>query len=159
MEFHQKISMFDCRKLTTMVKRSVDQKLRLRNFDARNERIDIGAVVTSRRGLSGVDRGHGVCYRWKAQEQCPSEDKCSVVLLSRFFSAEHAAVGNEARAERIKFSHCVLMIGVFPFFFIDCTIVRSGIQSIFLELALARRTARTSQTCVTVVSQIRSSCP
>ena len=116
MEFHQKISMFDCRKLTTMVKRSVDQKLRLRNFDARNERIDIGAVVTSRRGLSGVDRGHGVCYRWKAQEQCPSEDKCSVVLLSRFFSAEHAAVGNEARAERIKFSRCVLMIGVFPFF-------------------------------------------
>ena len=117
MEFHQKISMFDCRKLTTMVKRSVDQKLRLRNFDARNERIDIGAVVLSRRRLSGVDRGHGVCYRWKAQEQCPSEDKCSVVLPSRFFSAEHAAVGNEARAERIKFSHCVLMIGVFPFFY------------------------------------------
>ena len=35
MEIHQKISMPNCRKLTTMVKRSVDQKLRLQNFDAR----------------------------------------------------------------------------------------------------------------------------
>ena len=32
-----------------MVKRSIDQKLRLRNFDARNERIETGAVVTNRR--------------------------------------------------------------------------------------------------------------
>ena len=36
-----------------MVKRNIDQKLRLRNFDARNERIETGAVVTSRRGSSG----------------------------------------------------------------------------------------------------------
>ena len=34
MEIHQKISMPNCQKLKTMVKRSVDQKLRLRNFDA-----------------------------------------------------------------------------------------------------------------------------
>ena len=31
------------------MKRSIDQKLRLRNFDARNERIETGAVVASRR--------------------------------------------------------------------------------------------------------------
>ena len=36
-EIHQKISMFDDQMLKTMVKRSTDQKLRLRNFDARNE--------------------------------------------------------------------------------------------------------------------------
>ena len=36
-EIHQKISMFDDQILKTMVKRSTDQKLRLRNFDARNE--------------------------------------------------------------------------------------------------------------------------
>ena len=29
-----------------MVKRSTDQKLRVRNFDARYERIETGAVVT-----------------------------------------------------------------------------------------------------------------
>ena len=46
-------------------------------------------MVTSRRGLSSVDRGQGVCYQWKAKEQCPRGDKCSVVLISRLFSVEH----------------------------------------------------------------------
>ena len=50
MEIRQKISMPNYQKLKTMLKRSIDQKLRLRNFDARNERIETGAVVTSRRG-------------------------------------------------------------------------------------------------------------
>ena len=50
MEIHQKISMLDYKNLKTMVKRSTDQKFRLRNFDARNERIETGAVVTSHRG-------------------------------------------------------------------------------------------------------------
>ena len=39
-EIHQKISRPDYQKLKTMVKRSIDQKLRLRIFDARNERIE-----------------------------------------------------------------------------------------------------------------------
>ena len=38
MEKHQKISKPEYQKLKTMVKKSIDQKLRLRNFDARNER-------------------------------------------------------------------------------------------------------------------------
>ena len=37
MEIHQKISMPNYQKLKTMVKRSIDQKLRLRNFDAWRE--------------------------------------------------------------------------------------------------------------------------
>ena len=57
-----------------MVKRSIDQKLRLRKFDARNERIETGAVVTSRRGLSGVERGKGICCQWKAKRQCSRGD-------------------------------------------------------------------------------------
>ena len=60
MEIHQNISMPNYQKLKTMVKRSTDQKLRLRNFDARNEKIDTGAVVTSRRGLSGIERKRNV---------------------------------------------------------------------------------------------------
>ena len=56
--------------------------------------------------------------------------KTSVVsfLLSRFFSAEHAAVGNEARAERINFSHCVFDDSVsFRFFhrLYNCAIRKS----------------------------------
>ena len=65
MEIHQKISMPNYQKLKTMVKRSIDQKLRFLNFDARNEKIETGAVVTSRRGLGGVERGKGICYQWK----------------------------------------------------------------------------------------------
>ena len=58
MKIHQKISMLNCqKKLKKMVKRSVDQKLRTRNFDARNERIETEAVVMSRRGFNGVERG------------------------------------------------------------------------------------------------------
>ena len=49
MDIHQKISMPDNQNFKTMVKRRKDQKLRLRNFDDRNERIETGAVVTSRK--------------------------------------------------------------------------------------------------------------
>ena len=70
MAIHQKISMHKCQKLKTMVKTSIDQKLRLRNFDAKNERIKTGAVVTSRRGLSGVEKRKGISYQWKAKRQC-----------------------------------------------------------------------------------------
>ena len=48
MEIHQKILMPNKKKLKTMVKRSIDQKLRLRIFDARHGKIETGAVVTSR---------------------------------------------------------------------------------------------------------------
>ena len=77
MEIHQKISMPNYQKMKTMVKRSIDQKLRLRNFDARHERIETGAVVTSRRGLNGIERGEGVHYHWKAKGQCSRGDQCS----------------------------------------------------------------------------------
>ena len=49
-------------KLQTMVKRSTDQKLRLRN---RHGRIETRAVVKNRKGLGGVEGGTGTCYQWK----------------------------------------------------------------------------------------------
>ena len=51
MEIHQKIPVPNYQKLKTTVKRSIDQKLRLRNFDARHEKIESGAVVKSRKGI------------------------------------------------------------------------------------------------------------
>ena len=42
MDIHQKISMPNYQNLKTMVKRSTDQKLRLRNFDARQGKIETG---------------------------------------------------------------------------------------------------------------------
>ena len=65
MDIHQKMSMPNYQKLKTIVKKRKDQKLRLRNFDARHVKIETGAVVKNRKGLSGVDGGKGTCYQWK----------------------------------------------------------------------------------------------
>ena len=70
MEIHQKTSVPNFQKLKTMVKRSIDQKLRLRNFDARHGKIESGAVIKSRKGLSGVGGGKGICQQWKEKGQC-----------------------------------------------------------------------------------------
>ena len=65
MWIHQKVSMPNYQKLITMVERSVVQKLRLRNFDAKHGRIETGAVVKNRKGLSGFEGGKGICYSGK----------------------------------------------------------------------------------------------
>ena len=77
MEVRQKISMPNYQKLKTMMKRRIDRKLRLRNFDAGHEKIETGAVVKSRRGLRGVERGKGICHQWKESGQCSKGDQCS----------------------------------------------------------------------------------
>ena len=77
MEIHQKFSVPNCQKLNTLVMRSTDQKLRLRNFDARHGRIESGAVAKSRKGLIGVEGGKGICYQWKEKGQCSQGDRCS----------------------------------------------------------------------------------
>ena len=77
MEIHQNKSMHNCQKLKTMVKRSIDQKLRLRNFDARHGRIETGAVVKNRMGPIGVKGGKGTCHQWKEKGQCSQGDRCS----------------------------------------------------------------------------------
>ena len=52
-----------------MVKRSIDQKLRLRNFDARHGRIESGAVVKA--------EGESICCQWKEKASCSKRDQCS----------------------------------------------------------------------------------
>ena len=52
-----------------MVNRSIDQKLRLRNFDARHEKIESGAVGSIRLGATGVEGGKGICYQWSEKGQ------------------------------------------------------------------------------------------
>ena len=47
MEIHRKISKPNYQKMKTMAKRSIDQKLRLRNFDARNDGIEAGGGVNA----------------------------------------------------------------------------------------------------------------
>ena len=79
MEIHQKKkkTVPNYQKLKTMVKRRIDQTLRLRNFDARHGRIESGAVIKSRKGLTGVEGGKGICYQCKEKGQCSQGDRCS----------------------------------------------------------------------------------
>ena len=77
LDIHQKNSKPDDQKVKTMVKRSTEQKIRSHNVQARNERIEAGAVVTSRRGQKGVARGLGESCQWKAKRQCSKGDNFS----------------------------------------------------------------------------------
>ena len=61
-----------------MVKRSIDQKLRLRNFVARHGKIEIGAVVNNRKETRDVERGEGTCYQWKEKDQCVRRETSAV---------------------------------------------------------------------------------
>ena len=66
-------------KLKTMVKRCMDQKIRARNFEARNERYETGVSAKSRcKGkLVSVDWKQGECFQWKAKGQCSRGNACS----------------------------------------------------------------------------------
>ena len=77
MEIHQKISVPNYQKLKSHGEEEKDQKLRLRNFDARHGRIKTGAVIKSRNGIIGVEGGKGICYQWKEKGQCSQGDRCS----------------------------------------------------------------------------------
>ena len=70
-------SMPNYQKLKTMVKKSIDPKLRLRNLDARHGRTKTGAVIKNRKGMSGVEGGKGTCYQWKEKGQYSKGDQCS----------------------------------------------------------------------------------
>ena len=78
MDMQQKRSMPNYQKLKTMVKRSVNQKIRLRNFYARHGRIELGAVIRSRQGSIGVDGGKVSVTSGKKKGQCSQGDKCSL---------------------------------------------------------------------------------
>ena len=56
--------------LKSIVKRSKDQQLRLRNFDARHERVESRAVPKSRKKLIDVEGGKDICYQWREKDQC-----------------------------------------------------------------------------------------
>ena len=93
LDIHQKKSNPDNQKLQTMVKRSIDQKLRLRNFDARHEKIESGVVGKSRKEVIVVEGRKGTCYQWKEKGQCSQGDRCSFrhVTHDRAKKPEHTA--------------------------------------------------------------------
>ena len=57
MEIHQKKAGLDDHRLKTMVKRSIEQNLRMKNFEAQNGNYERNVVVKNIRGQNSVDNG------------------------------------------------------------------------------------------------------
>ena len=76
-EIHQKKLGPDYHRLKTMVKRSIEQDLRNRNFGARNGNYDRNAEVKNQGTKQRVQRILEDCWQWESNGQCSRGDNCS----------------------------------------------------------------------------------
>ena len=75
MEIHQKKAEPDYHRLKTMVKRSIEQNLRMKKFEARNEILKQNAVVKNQVTKQRGQRVLGdCCWEWEANGQCSKGD-------------------------------------------------------------------------------------
>ena len=77
MKIHQKKAGPDYHRLKTMVKRSVEQNLRIKNFEARNGNNERNALVKNQGTKQREQRTLGDRLQWKANGQCSKGDNCS----------------------------------------------------------------------------------
>ena len=77
LEIHQKKAGLDYHRLKTVVKRSIEQNLRIKNFEARNGNYETNAVVKNQGTKQREQRSVGDCWQWKANKQCSGGDTCS----------------------------------------------------------------------------------
>ena len=77
METHQKKAAPDYHRLKTMVKRSIEQNLRMKNFEASSGNFEKNAVVMNEGTKQRGQRIIGDCWQWKANEQCSKGDNGS----------------------------------------------------------------------------------
>ena len=77
LETHQKKAEPDYHRLKTMVKRSIEQDVRNKNFGARNGNSERNAVVKNQGTKQRVQRILGDCWQWESNGQCSRRDNCS----------------------------------------------------------------------------------
>ena len=77
MEVHQKKAEPDYHRLKTMIKRSIEQSLRMKNFEAQNGNCETSAVVKNQGTKQREQRSLGDCWQWKTNGQCVKLDNCS----------------------------------------------------------------------------------
>ena len=70
LEIHQKRLEPDYHRLKTMVKRSIEQQIRNKNFGARNGNFEKNAVVKNQGTKQLVQRILGDCWHWETNGQC-----------------------------------------------------------------------------------------
>ena len=74
LETHQKKLGPDYQRLKTMVKRSIEQEIRNKNFGARNGNYEKNAVVKNQGTKQRVQRSLGDCWQWETNRQCSKGD-------------------------------------------------------------------------------------
>ena len=77
LEIHQKKAGPDYHRLKTMAKRSIEQNLRMKNFQARNGNFEKNSVVKNQGSKQRVQRILGDCWQWEFNGQCSRGDNCS----------------------------------------------------------------------------------
>ena len=77
LETHQKKLGLDYHKLKAMVKRSIEQEIRNKNFGARSGNFEKNAVVKNPGTKQRVQRILEDCWQWETNGQCVKGDDCS----------------------------------------------------------------------------------
>ena len=77
LETHQKKLGPDYHRLKTMVKRSIEQEIRNKNFGNRIGNFEKNAVVKNQGTKQRVQRILGDCWQWETNGQCVIGDNCS----------------------------------------------------------------------------------
>ena len=77
LEIHQKKIGPDYHRLKTMVKRSIEQDLRIKNFEASNGNYERNAVVKNHGTKQRVQRILRDCWQWETNGQGAKGDNCS----------------------------------------------------------------------------------
>ena len=77
LETQQKKLEPDYHRLKTMVKRSIEQDVRNKNFGARNGNYERNAEVKNQGTKQRVQRILGDCWQWEFNGQCSRGDNCS----------------------------------------------------------------------------------
>ena len=77
LETHQKKLGPDYHRLKTIVKRSIEQEIRNKNFGSRSGNFEKNAVVKNQGTKQRVQRILEDCWQWETKRQCVKGDNCS----------------------------------------------------------------------------------
>ena len=77
LETHEKKLGPDYHRLKAMVKRSIEQEIRNKNFGARSGHFEKNAVVKNQGTKQRVQRILGDCWQWETNGQCVKGNNCS----------------------------------------------------------------------------------
>ena len=116
LEIHQKKLGPDYHRWTTMVKRSIEQDIRNKNFGIRNGNYEKNAMVKNQGTEQRVQRIILDCLQWETNGQCVKGDNCSfrhdidkrgksytIISVSEFFhAAERAKIIENPKSQRKK---------------------------------------------------------